>query len=399
MHILVIPSWYRSAEEPISGIFFRQQAQALHRAGFQVGVLYPHFRSLRLLRNQRTNLRPRFTWEIDEGVPTYRYEGWSLMPGFPKLFHLNWVRMGRLLFKRYLERFGKPDLIHAHSVIHGGVLAAQLQTDYKIPYVLTEHSSAYALGWFRPWHLPLAETCLRQAKARLVVSPALGKQLEKMFGAAALPWQWAPNLVDPRFAPNEQLVNQTPGQPFRFLNVGRLDENKRQGDLIRAFAERFKNHQNVQVRLVGDGPCRPQLEQLANTLGVGEQVIFLGVLDQVQVILEMQAANAVVVASQYETFGVVLIEALACGKPIISTACGGPEYIINEQNGLLVPINDVAALGAAMAQMVTTSDRYEPEKLRAACLDQFGEEAVVDCLYNVYQTVLATTTTLNFTDL
>lgn len=389
MHILLIPSWYQSAEEPTSGIFFRQQAQGLRRAGFQVGVIYPHFRSLRLLRNRHAALRPRIHCEMDEGVATYRYEGWSLLPGFPQVFHRNWVRMGKSLFSQYIERFGRPDLLHAHSMIHGGVLAAQLQTEYSIPYVLTEHSSAYALGWFRPWHLPLAEICLRQAKARLVVSPALGKQLEKMFGAAALPWQWAPNLVDPRFAPNEQLTTHAPGQPFRFLNVGRLDENKRQDDLIRAFAEHFKKQPDVQLRLAGDGPCRQTLEQLANTLGIGAQVIFLGALTQAQVIPEMQAANAVVVASQYETFGVVLIEALACGKPVISTACGGPDTIVNEQNGLLVPVNDIAALGAALEQMVATSDRYEPEKLRAACLDQFGEEAVVDCLYNVYQAVLS----------
>ena len=135
MHILVIPSWYRSDEEPISGIFFRQQAQALQRSGFQVGVIYPHLRSLRLLRNQRTNLRPRVTWVMDQGVATYRYEGWSLLPGFPQVFHRNWVRLGKLLFKQYVERFGMPDLIHAHSVIHGGVLAAQLQAEYGLSLI------------------------------------------------------------------------------------------------------------------------------------------------------------------------------------------------------------------------------------------------------------------------
>ncbi len=389
MHILIIPSWYRSAEEPISGIFFRQQAQALQRAGFQIGVIYPHFRSLRLLRSQWTNLRPCFRWEMDEGVATYRYEGWSLAPGFPQIFHRNWLRMGKILFKGYVERFGKPDLLHAHSVIHGGVLAAQLQREHGIPYVLTEHSSAYALGWYRPWHLPLAEACLRQAKARLVVSPALGKQLEKLFGAAAVPWHWAPNLVDPRFAPNERLLKRLPDQLFRFLNVGRMDDNKGQAVLIKAFADRFKGDPHVQLRIAGAGPLRRPLEELANQLGISAQVVFLGGLDQPQVIPEMQQADAVVVASQYETFGVVLIEALACGKPIISTACGGPESIVNRQNGLLVPVNDVSALGGALAQMVQTSRNYDPERLSAACQEQFGQEAVVDCLYTVYQQVLS----------
>jgi glycosyltransferase involved in cell wall biosynthesis len=169
-----------------------------------------------------------------------------------------------------------------------------------------------------------------------------------------------------------------------------MDENKGQPVLLQAFAERFKDDPMVQLRIAGDGPLRRQLVELAKQLGIAHQVIFLGALDQTQVIPEMQAADAVVVASQYETFGVVLIEALACGKPIISTACGGPEYIVNDQNGLLVPVNDVPALGTALAQMVQTSNRYEPARLSAACQDQFGQEAVVDCLYNVYQQVLFT---------
>ena len=78
----------------------------------------------------------------------------------------------------------------------------------------------------------------------------------------------------------------------------------------------------------------------------------------------MQAADAFVLSSAYETFGVVLIEALACGKPVVSTACGGPDYIVTEENGLLVPVGDTQALGAALEQMIRTIDRYDPFRLK-----------------------------------
>jgi glycosyltransferase involved in cell wall biosynthesis len=65
-------------------------------------------------------------------------------------------------------------------------------------------------------------------------------------------------------------------------------------------------------------------------------------------------------ASDFETFGVVLIEALAMGRPVIATDCGGPREIVNESNGMLVPARDNGALARAMQRMVEQRHRYEP---------------------------------------
>lgn len=389
MHILVIPSWYPVPESPIGGSFFREQVQALKRAGLQMGVIYPHLRSLRLLGKRLTGWPQGIRCEDDAGVPTYRHETWFWSPGLHKRFHATWVHMGKRLFERYTATFGQPDLIHAHAAIHGGVLAAHLSATYKIPFVLTEHSSAYALGWYREWHLPLVAQVLAQARARLMVSPTLGKRLEELFGPVATPWVWAPNMVDPAFTIKAPPAPPAASRPFTFLTVGLLEENKRQDHLLRAFAERFRQKPKVQLQLAGEGSCRTQLETVARTLGVAEQVHFLGRLDRSAVVTAMQQADAFVLSSQYETFGIVLIEALACGKPVVATACGGPESIVDEQNGLLVPVNDLTALGDALERMVTNAPSYDPVQLRHACLQRFGEQAVVAQVQRIYQQVLA----------
>jgi glycosyltransferase involved in cell wall biosynthesis len=167
-----------------------------------------------------------------------------------------------------------------------------------------------------------------------------------------------------------------------------MTANKGQADLLQAFAARFQGDPTVQLRIGGDGPLRAELQTLALELGISEQVTFLGMLSREQVATEMQRADAFVLSSHYETFGVVLIEALACGTPIIATACGGPECIVRPSNGLLVPPGDVDALGAAMAQIRETSANYPPDALHSECMAQFGEQAVAAQLGQIYQSVL-----------
>jgi glycosyltransferase involved in cell wall biosynthesis len=91
----------------------------------------------------------------------------------------------------------------------------------------------------------------------------------------------------------------------------------------------------------------------------------------------------------FETFGVVLIEALVCGKPIIATACGGPEDIVTPNNGILVEKNSVDALGTAMKKMYNTIDQYNPLELRAHCISKFGEKVVISSLVEIYKSVLS----------
>jgi glycosyltransferase involved in cell wall biosynthesis len=101
----------------------------------------------------------------------------------------------------------------------------------------------------------------------------------------------------------------------------------------------------------------------------------------------MWKAHALVVSSMVETFGIVLIEALATGLPVISTRCGGPEDILTEESGLLVAPGNIAEMTAAMLDMALRP-RSKRGALRQVVLSRFGARAVAERLYSHYQNLL-----------
>jgi glycosyltransferase involved in cell wall biosynthesis len=130
----------------------------------------------------------------------------------------------------------------------------------------------------------------------------------------------------------------------------------------------------ARLKLAGDGPLRSSLERLARRLNLGDRIEFLGYLNREQVAGELQQSDCLVLPSEVETFGVVLVEAMAAGRPVIATRCGGPEDIVTEATGLLVPVNAEAALCRAMHTIRETYSNYEPEKIRRYVVDKFGEQ-------------------------
>jgi glycosyltransferase involved in cell wall biosynthesis len=138
---------------------------------------------------------------------------------------------------------------------------------------------------------------------------------------------------------------------------------------------------------VGEGILRKELQQLVRELKIADQVVFLGQLERERVFMEMNECNAYVHPSHYETFGVTLIEALSCGKPVISTACGGTECIIRDGNGVLVPPQDIEKLEEAMDQVRNEIEHYDPIWIRKDCIERFGSQRIVKQLSSIYERV------------
>ena len=382
MHILIIPSErYVPPESPLAGIFQQRQAQALARVGFKVGILSPDLYSLRLLRRGLAARPTGIQITDDGGIPVFKYYGWNWLPRVPGGHTTLWLRAGTTLFRSYAVQQGIPDIIHAHNARCAGILACKIKEVWHVPYVLTEHSSAYALGQVPAAEMSHIREAYKNANRRLVVSPSLGNLLEQAIGDVVCPWEWLPNILDAKFEQHTPANSDRRAQrSFRFLNVGSLIEIKGQSDLLRAFASQFAGKRGIELHIGGGGPLKKDLEALATELGIGRQVTFLGELHHEQVLAEMQACDAYVHSSHYETFGVVLIEALSCGKPVVATACGGPQCIVNTSNGLLAPPRDPAGLGQAMAAVRENISRYHAARIRQDCIARFGAQAVVSQL-------------------
>jgi len=393
LHVLIIPSErYVTPEEPLAGIFQYQQAHALSRAGLQVGVIAPQPRSLRLLKLKRGSWLGSFEFCDDEGIPTYRNQGWGWIPGrTPYLSSCFYVKLGQKLFEKYAAQCGLPDIIHAHNVLYGGVIANAITRSYDIPFILTEHSSIYIAHRIHKWQVRMVKEVLKNADARLVVSPYLGCVLEKQFGQIAQPWYWVPNVLDKTFEEQNifEYSEHKERDQIRILTIGSLIPIKNYEGLLQAFALAFKGNNRVHLVIGGSGPLCGRLENLAEHLQIRNQIEFLGALNREQVLNEMRCCNIFVLPSHHETFGVVLIEALACGKPVIATDSGGPRCIVHDGNGLLVTPGDNVALANAMKMMVQDIDQYDPKAIHEDCINRFGEKTIVNRIVDIYSNILA----------
>lgn len=389
MHVLIIPSWYPETPEDVDGIFFRLQAQALQRSGLKIGVTAPVFRSMRGKPASVVNGSYGIRSYTEENIPTYVYKSMYFFPRLPYLDRHRWVRAGWKLFEHYVRDHGTPDIIHAHSMNHAGILAQQIHAKTGIPFVLTEHSSTYARKLIRNWQRPAMLQSAQQCSARIAVSKDFCRLLETEYGG--LDWQYIPNSLSPAFIRPVDLANKPKNADFTFCSVAHLNYNKGFDILLPAFAEALKTHPDLKLKIGGTGLIASQLHNLAAELGLENSVEFLGGLQNDQVLDLMFRSDAFVLASRNETFGVVFIEALSQGLPVAATRCGGPQTIINENNGILVPVGDVQALAGALVSLYENRGRYDAQTLRADCLNEFGEEAVVRQITAVYKTILGGT--------
>lgn len=419
MHILIIPSEeYIPKHNPIAGIFQHDQAKILQQEGHQISAfsftfnysLASLFRALLGKTNASTKGLSFFqivklifqktfvpfnsclSYQTINHINVIRCDGfWGLKSSKVGTKKLElWNKYAAYTLKMYIKKHGKPDLIHAHNMIYAGLTAAYLKKTYNIPIVITEHSSEYAMQTINTEIQKKITHVLNTEKNIFAVSPKLIELLTNKFSLTKTNnIKWLPNVLDP-------LVENTPFTPrklndnktVRFLNVGNLIPLKGQKELIIAFNKAFKNTNNVELIIAGKGPLKKELQELIQQLNLSSKIKLIGLISRSEVIKQMDLCNIFVLPSHYETFGVVLIEALSRGIPVISTFCGGPECIVNKNNGILVAPKNVEELTNALITMHKNYTTYNQNKLRENCLNQFGKATFSKSLIQIYRNTI-----------
>ena len=360
----------------MDGIYFQEQAQALARSGMHIGVAFPEQQSLR-------RMRPRRLWQkhfqtrraVEDGVPTLRRFSWNV--GWrTRLNGLHRVWDGVRLGMQYARWQGRPDLIHAQSARWAAAAAARLSATLGVPYVVTEHFSGFRDGNVFSWQWPLVQHGLEAADAVAAVSHPLRRTLETLDRVQVADVRVLPNLVDTAFFTVPPAPR--PNAPFRFLTIGHLRPKKNVDGLLRAFARAFPDSDaasaDVRLDVVGDGAQRAHLERLATRLGIAPRVTFHGSLPRPAVRHRLWSSHAYVLPSHHETFGVVLIEAMATGLPALATACGGPQDIVTEATGRLISPDDPAALRDGLRWMHAHAAEFPAQRLHSLAARRFGPE-------------------------
>lgn len=379
MNILIIPSWYATNSNPTNGSFFREQAMALKEAGHNVIVAFVEVRlASRDLFSEKVDIKD------DNGIKTYRI----IQEKIPKTGNIGTAiafRRGLIKIIKNLYNRENIDIVHLHSCIWGGIGAVSASRKLNIPLVITEHSSYYSRYRVKMIEKLILRYSFKSANKVISVSNSLREIISKYKSNIEV----IPNMVDCDKVLS--IINKKnnlgeEGQ-FTFLSLCYLKKNKGIDILIRAFSTYFRGKE-VKLIIAGDGPERENLENLSKELGILEQVEFKGALNRDEVYKVMSNCNIFVLPSKFETFGVVLIEALANGKPVISTRNGGANDIVTDENGILVDIDDIEGLGKAMVDLKLNYNKYNEEEIRNSCINKYSKKIITRQLEKVYSELI-----------
>jgi glycosyltransferase involved in cell wall biosynthesis len=283
---------------------------------------------------------------MEDGIATRRLHGWN-----PGVRHAPggrlWAALTASLAQQWIRHEGLPDVIHAHNALWAGVAARAISGATGVPYVITEHSSQVLMEETSRAQRRGAIMAWRDAATVVAVSRPLADAVMRH----GIDVEVIPNPVDVEFfvPPTERDQDDA----TRFVTVANLNTNKAVDVLVQAFAEIAPTRPGARLDIVGDGPERTTLTQLARALAVGDRVTFHGARPRAEIRSLLWRSSCFVSTSRNETFGVAIAEALATGLPVIATRSGGPEDLLADGIGCLVPRDDRAAIAAAMRDFVT----------------------------------------------
>jgi glycosyltransferase involved in cell wall biosynthesis len=372
LKILVIPSWY----PPDGGYFFKEHSEALARTGCEIHVLVNRVIGIRRIGRLEKGKWFRPYSGDEDGLKILRSVYWKI-PGNERINIKLWKRSTIRLFRKYFHIYGRPDIILAHSAIWAGLAAAGINKEFNIPYIITEHRSFFvfdkgdARSMIRSYYIPHLQEAYSLCRKLIIVSESMKSGLLELFPELGTKMEVIPNMVNGDYF---NLPEQARGKdPFIFLSAGRIAAVKGLDILIAAFGELMKKtDKKVLLRIAGRGEMREKLERQVNANGLSEKVTFLGRVSRDNMVKEMQGANCFVLSSSYEAFGVVLIEAMSTGLPVIATRSGGPESIIDEVCGYLVDTGETARLTEVMLMMINKYDKFHQGTIRERVLQQYG---------------------------
>lgn len=220
----------------------------------------------------------------------------------------------------------------------------------------------------------LAKLLYPRADKIIAASEAVASDVEEFFEVDRPCVCYNPfDLETIRSRANEPVNHPFVGSDPLFIAVGRLSTTKNINTLIHAFSY-FNEIRNARLLILGEGPQRDDLESLIDQIGIKKQVSMLGFVDNPYKYI--RASDALVLSSISEGFGNVIVEAFACGTPVVSTDCGGPREILADgEYGLLVPVGNTKALADAMQTVVNNPPEVPSLQSRA---ERFSISTVVD---------------------
>ncbi len=357
LHVLTLTPFFPSAGDEVSGCFIAESNKQLEQFGVMPTVI-----AVAPLHYPKKASSP--------SAPAM----WVRYPQIPGTLGLSGA--GRWLYARLLAEVPRLhkrnpiDVIHAHAALPCGHAAALLARTLNIPFVVTLHgldvfNTCFQGGAPAGWRRQVSIDVYRRARRVICISDRVQRILQD-----GVPEDLRSTVVyngtDPSFfspapasglPPSHLQGSALPRQEMEILVVGNLLVGKGHEMVLRAMSKLTPSFSQLRCRIIGDGPDRARFEALVNSLGLEQQVCFLGRKSRAEVAEAMRSCSVFVLPSRCEGLGCVYLEAMACGKPVIGCRGQGIEEIIEHgNNGWLIPVDGLNELVGAFRTLLESPE-------------------------------------------
>lgn len=343
MHILEIPSFF----PPLGGEFCIEQSKALQARGHEVRIIACN--QLGVSVNPKSFFTARLgMWEETiDGITVLRRN----MHGVPKVVGYNrktWCRTVMKMYHEYVKRYGRPDILHAHCCKWAGVAASMISEREGIPFVITEHLSStlfmkdFGENWEKHvWAKKLLKETYKKANCVVPVSAELVDNLAPFFDRDYR-WKSVSNIIDADFFTYRE---RKPSGNYKFCCLAVSNIFVKGYDVL---ADAWKDMQGAELHIAGRGTTKEDIVSLFKDC---RNVVFHGELDKAGVRQLLYDCDALVLASRSEAQGLVILEALSTGIPVVTTDIV-PRNAIVEEACLIAHAGSASDLKAKMTECI-----------------------------------------------
>lgn len=381
MKVLWLVSWYPNRLDKFTGDFIQRHAQAVSQF-CKVEVIFVK-KDESILPNA-TLIENNVTGNLTEKIIYYNSYKTNFKIIDRAISFLNYKKHYRNAVKQYFSDEGKPKYVHVHVAMYAGVAAMWIKKKWNIPYFVTEHWAGYyrecvpSIYDYSYLFRLLNKQILKEAALFFPVTKDLGEIVKRDF--ADISYHVIPNVVNTNFF---KYASSTPAK-FRFIHISHINFQKNPEGMFRAAQILKARGYDFELFMLGNE--NESLNELASKYGLlPDVVIYKNAVPYAEVASCIQIASAFLLFSRFENLPCVLLEALCCGLPVITTNVGGIAEVVHDGNGILVENGNIEELVNAMQKMIDNYHTYNKEKIAAEAAAKFSYARVGGQIADFYK--------------
>jgi glycosyltransferase involved in cell wall biosynthesis len=372
-YTLIIPSWYPTAQQPLTGIFIEKHVQMI--SGFvDVVVMY-------IKESEKESMQEE---KVSDAYMKYTY---CYEPSSSRLVNqLKYILAQWRAYGHITRKYGKPSMLHLQVVFPAGIFVYLLLLFKNIPLVITEHWSGYTDEDGRyarqsPLFKHLTKALFKKAAKISVVSGYLRKAIIKQNLTAENKISIVSNILHIPDTPSISGV-----QPPKALFIGHLNDHEKNISMLIAAVEIVaQKYPDFRLTLIGGGDESEKFIHMARDKGRLDKTIHVaGYVPNTELSSYYLANNFFILTSNFETFNIAAAEAMLYGLPVVATRCGGPEEFVNDYTGIWINENNPKSTAAAIIEMIEKRGIFDSVAIATDMKNKYGYDIILKQLKALY---------------